>query len=183
MFDLLTDTGEPAGKTKCRSEIHRDGDWHASVHIWIARRRLDGIEFLLQKRDDAKDSYPGCFDAASTGHIDAGEDPITAAIRELSEEIGVKARPSGLVLLCRRRVSENNIFHGKSFINNEITWVFLYKGSLPETAFCCEKGKVTAVCWQNAADLKYSLEHKDEHYCISLDEFNEVLRCAADILP
>ena len=83
LFDVLTESGETTGQRKRRGDIHRDGDWHASVHIWAARRRLDGMELLLQKRADSKDSYPGCFDAASTGHIDAGEDAISAAIREL----------------------------------------------------------------------------------------------------
>lgn len=183
LFDVLNANGEFTEQTKRRGDIHRDGDWHASVHIWIARRRLGGMEFLLQKRADDKDSFPGCWDAASTGHIDAGEDPITSAIRELREEVGVKARPSELVLLCRRKVSEDNVFHGKRFINNELKWVFLFKGALPETALNFEKAEVSAVEWHSAADIKYALEHKDPRYCIDLQEFREVMRCAGDILP
>ncbi len=183
LFDVLNENGEQTEKTKRRGDIHRDGDWHASVHIWIARRRLGGMEFLLQKRAEDKDSFPGCFDAASTGHIDAGEDPITSAIRELREEVGIKARPSELVLLFKRKVSDDNIFHGKRFINNELKWVFLYKGTLPESAINYEQAEISSVCWQSAADLKYALEHGDEHYCINLEEFREVLRCAKDILP
>ena len=68
LFDVLNDSGERTETTKRRGDIHRDGDWHASVHIWIARRRISGMEFLLQKRADDKDSFPGCWDAASTGN-------------------------------------------------------------------------------------------------------------------
>ena len=64
LFDVLNDSGERTETTKRRGDIHRDGDWHASVHIWIARRRISGMEFLLQKRADDKDSFPGCWDAA-----------------------------------------------------------------------------------------------------------------------
>lgn len=183
LFDVLSDAGDRTEITKRRGDIHRDGDWHASVHIWIARRRLGGMEFLLQKRADSKDSFPGCYDAASTGHIDAGEDPITAAVRELQEEIGVRARPSELVLLCRRKVSEDNVFHGKRFLNNEIKWVFLYKGALTESKIVFEQDEISEVGWHSSEDLKYALEHNDPRYCIDRDEFHEVMNCAEDILP
>lgn len=183
LFDVLSDSGESTGQRKRRGDIHRDGDWHASVHIWVARRRLGGMELLLQKRADSKDSYPGCYDAASTGHIDAGEDAISAAIRELREEMGIRARPSELVLLFRRKVSEDNVFHGKRFINNELNWVFLYKGAIPDHAIHFEQEEISAVCWQSAAEIKTALEKKDPRYCIDLQEFREVVRCAEDILP
>ncbi len=183
LFDVLNEAGDKTETTKRRGDIHRDGDWHASVHIWIARRRLGGMEFLLQKRADSKDSFPGCFDAASTGHIDAGEDPITAAVRELKEEIGVRARPSELVLLCRRRVSEDNVFHGSRFLNNEIKWVFLYKGAMPDRGISFEREEISGVSWHSSEDLKYALEHKDPRYCVDLEEFLEVMSCAEDILP
>lgn len=183
LFDVLNEHGEFTEKTKRRGDIHRDGDWHASVHIWIARRRLGGMEFLLQKRAEDKDSFPGCWDVASTGHIDAGEDPISAAIRELGEELGVKARPSELVLLCRRKVNEDNVFHGKRFLNNEIKWVFLFKGAVRENYLCYEKAEISEVGWHSATDIKYALEHKDPRYCLDPQEFREVMRCADDILP
>lgn len=34
-FDLLDENGNKTGKTKLRNEVHRDGDWHKAVHIWI----------------------------------------------------------------------------------------------------------------------------------------------------
>lgn len=34
---------------------------------------------------------PGCWDCSAAGHVDAGEDHLTAAKRELVEEIGVQA--------------------------------------------------------------------------------------------
>lgn len=183
LFDVLTETGESTGQRKHRGDIHRDGDLHASVHIWAARRRLGGMEFLLQKRADSKDSYPGCFDAASTGHIDAGEDAISAALRELREEMGIRARPSELVLLFRKRVSEDNIFHGKRFLNNEVKWVFLYKGAISDYMIHFEQEEISAICWQSATEIKTALENKDPRYCIDLPEFREVVRCAEDILP
>ena len=163
LFDVLNDSGERTETTKRRGDIHRDGDWHASVHIWIARRRISGMEFLLQKR--------------------AGEDAISAAIRELREELGIRARPSEFVLLFRRKVSEDNIFHGKRFLNNELKWVFLYKGALADTSIHFEEEEISGVEWQNAVSIRKALEKKDPGYCIDLQEFREVQTCAGDILP
>ena len=135
LFDVLNDSGERTETTKRRGDIHRDGDWHASVHIWIARRRISGMEFLLQKRADDKDSFPGCWD------------------------------------------------HGKRFLNNELKWVFLYKGALADTSIHFEEEEISGVEWQNAVSIRKALEKKDPGYCIDLQEFREVQTCAGDILP
>ena len=34
-FDVLDAGGRPTGRTKARSAVHRDGDWHAAVHVWV----------------------------------------------------------------------------------------------------------------------------------------------------
>ena len=46
-------------------------------------------ELLLQKRT-AKLLWPNCWDNSAAGHVDAGEDYLTAARRELFEEIGLR---------------------------------------------------------------------------------------------
>lgn len=45
--------------------------------------------FLLQKRSVNPPNYPGYWDASAGGHVDEGEEPETAAYRELEEELGV----------------------------------------------------------------------------------------------
>lgn len=34
-FDALDENGNLTGVKKLRKEVHRDGDWHRTVHIWI----------------------------------------------------------------------------------------------------------------------------------------------------
>jgi isopentenyl-diphosphate delta-isomerase len=43
---------------------------------------------FLQRRSPSKDTFPNCWDNSCTGHVDAGEDYLTAARRELGEELG-----------------------------------------------------------------------------------------------
>jgi isopentenyl-diphosphate delta-isomerase type 1 len=71
-----------------RSEIHREGLRHRSVHIFIFNARG---ELYLQKRSPAKDQYPGYWDSSAAGHLDPGETPEEAAHRELGEELGITA--------------------------------------------------------------------------------------------
>lgn len=34
-FDVLDSEGHKTGRIKLRSAVHRDGDWHRAVNIWI----------------------------------------------------------------------------------------------------------------------------------------------------
>ncbi|EDY82714.1 hydrolase, NUDIX family, putative [Verrucomicrobiia bacterium DG1235] len=45
----------------------------------------------MQKRSKTKDTWPGAWDSSCSGHVDSGEDYLTAAHRELDEELGYKA--------------------------------------------------------------------------------------------
>ncbi len=47
-------------------------------------------ELLITKRADHISSLPGKWDQSAAGHVDEGEDYLTAAKRELEEEVGVK---------------------------------------------------------------------------------------------
>jgi len=60
-----------------RSEVHRDGDYHRAVHVWIYSESTG--ELLLQRRADCKDSWPGKWDISSAGHISAGDSSLFSA--------------------------------------------------------------------------------------------------------
>jgi 16S rRNA (adenine1518-N6/adenine1519-N6)-dimethyltransferase len=46
-------------------------------------------EILIQKRSD-KATIPGRWDQSAAGHVDEGEDYLTAAARETREEVGIE---------------------------------------------------------------------------------------------
>ncbi len=127
-LDLLDEYGQPTGKTKERTLVHRDGDLHRTAHVWIARRDpgTNSIQLLMQKRSDRKDSYPGCYDISSAGHVPAGEGFTESALRELKEELGISALPEQLRFLFYHKGYAQAEFYGKTFINNEYSAVYLY---------------------------------------------------------
>jgi isopentenyldiphosphate isomerase len=74
-------------RRETRRIVHATGLWHRAVHIMVfdAAGRV-----FLQKRSMLKDLSPGLWDSSCSGHVDAGEDYDTSAVRELAEEIGVR---------------------------------------------------------------------------------------------
>ena len=75
---------------KERGLVHRDGDWHRSVHVWLAQTTDGdrGKKVLLQRRSPFKDTHPNLLDVSCAGHVDAGSDTVETATRELQEELG-----------------------------------------------------------------------------------------------
>jgi isopentenyldiphosphate isomerase len=63
--------------SKPRGEVHRDGDYHRAVHVWIFVETTQ--QLLLQLRSDDKDSWPGQWDISSAGHISAGDTSLLSA--------------------------------------------------------------------------------------------------------
>lgn len=60
-----------------RRDVHKDGDYHRSVHVWIFAEKTQ--ELLLQLRAECKDSWPGYWDISSAGHISAGDSSLVSA--------------------------------------------------------------------------------------------------------
>jgi isopentenyldiphosphate isomerase len=118
-FDLYTRDGAPLGRTKARRDVHRDGDWHRSLHLWVWGL-LEGVPHLVfQRRSLEKDTWPGALDVAVTGHARAGE-TIDATLREAEEEIGLAVRLEEIVRLGMRRREE----HRASVHDNELQEIF-----------------------------------------------------------
>lgn len=53
------------GHTKPRSAVHRDGDWHRALHVWILC--LETGELVLQRRAASKDAWAGLLDISTAG--------------------------------------------------------------------------------------------------------------------
>lgn len=112
LFDIVDENGEPTGVIKERSKVHADGDLHRTSHVWIVKDNLKGgLDILLQKRSQDKDSFPGCYDISSAGHIPAGAGYIDSAIRELKEELGIDAAVEELEERMIRHISYSRVFY------------------------------------------------------------------------
>ena len=112
-FDIVDEQGNPTGQTVERKQAHRNNILHRTAHVWIVRRRGNSIQILLQKRCMEKDSFPGCYDISSAGHIPAGVDYIPSALRELREELGLTIDSAQLIDCGLHRHHADEVFHGE----------------------------------------------------------------------
>ena len=118
-FDLLDENGNKTGATKLRNEVHRDGDWHRTAHIWIIDKNGN---VLLQRRSATKDSKPNMLDISCAGHLIAGDNPLDGAIRELKEELNLDVAPNELHYIKTEKHSSR---YSNSFINNEFSDIYI----------------------------------------------------------
>ena len=156
---------------KERSQVHRDGDLHRTSHVWIARKnKKSGMDILLQKRSHNKDSYPGCYDISSAGHIVAGCGFLDSAIRELEEELGLKVEKEELILKGTRRFHIEEIFHGNLFCDNQLSNVYLLWRDFDEKELTLQIEEIESVRWMDLKDCMHDVENKTFSNCIFLEE-------------
>ncbi|MGN0361589.1 MAG: NUDIX domain-containing protein [Bilifractor sp.] len=177
LFDVLHEDGTRSGVVQERNVVHREGDPHGTVHIWIVRPSAhcpSGYEVLLQKRSANKDSNPGCLDISAAGHIDAGDEPMESALRELGEELGIHARPEDLKYLGVHRGYYEKIFHGRMFRDFEFAHLFLYTGEFDEDSLVLQESEVESVRWMDLEACRRLVEGNREATCIYPDEFRTI---------
>lgn len=101
-FDVVDDQDRVL-RSEFRDVIHVNNLMHRAVHMLLFNAQG---ELYLQKRSIWKDRNPGVWDSSASGHVDSGEDYLTAAHRELREELGVE--PPQLTSFTRLTPNELN---------------------------------------------------------------------------
>jgi len=85
-FPIVDEEGRVVGAAT-RGECHNGSKLlHPVVHLHVFNSRG---EVYLQKRPEWKDIQPGKWDTSVGGHIDYGETPEQALVREVGEELGI----------------------------------------------------------------------------------------------
>lgn len=86
LIEVLDENGVKTGEILSRDEIHKRGLWHRAIVVAIVN---DKNEILLQQRADSKEKNAGMWDISVAGHISNGQDALSAAAREINEEVSV----------------------------------------------------------------------------------------------
>ena len=175
LFDILNEDGTKSGLVRERGVAHRDGSLHETVHTWIVRRgERNRWEVLLQKRSAVKDSNPGCYDISSAGHLASGDLPLEGALRELREELGLRARPEDLHYVGRHRGSFQAPFHGRMFRDNEYSYVYVMIRDIDESGLSLQEEEVESVLWMDYDECRRRIHGGTLPNCIYEDEFDMV---------
>lgn len=149
LFDVVTEKGEPTGITKPRAHVHRDGDWHRAVHVWVYGFSPDGPHLLMNRRGQHKDTWPLALDATVGGHLGAGE-TVEDAFREVEEEIGVRIDPSRFEWIFQRKRSSGNLIPG--ILDQELQEVYIARDDRPLTAFAPNHAELEGIVQVSVSD-------------------------------
>ena len=166
IFDIVDEKGNPTGKTIERKMAHETGARHRTAHIWIIRNINGHLEVLLQKRAMNKDSFPGRFDTSSAGHIQAGDEPKESALRELFEELGIKAFEEDLEFAGKFNIDYEKEFHGKLFKDKEIAFVYVYRKEMDIDKLTLQKEELDAVEWFDAEYVREECLKHNQKFCV-----------------
>lgn len=124
LWDLLDRDGIPLGITHARGRELPEGTYHRTVEIFTVNPQK---KLLVTLRDPNKEIYPGLWEVTG-GSVVAGEDSLTAAIRELYEETGIAVAANELIFLRSSpgKTNLNDIY--LTFQNVKISEIKLQSG-------------------------------------------------------
>lgn len=102
LWDIYDAHRNLTGRTHRRGDPLAEGDYHLVVHVWL--QNSTG-EFLLTKRSPNK-GYPNMWETTG-GSALAGDDSLTAALREVREETGLILLPENGKCIITDQRSDN----------------------------------------------------------------------------
>ena len=157
LWQLYDEQGRPIpGEGDTKDNVFGKALLHGASHVWIWRRTPNGIELLLQRRASTKRTWPGRLDISAAGHIDLGENPLTAALREITEEIGINVDPRDLQ--CIGSLRTRYVAPDKSFTENEFRFLYLLQAT-GEMSFALADGEVDGLEWKALRAIKQETAH------------------------
>ena len=175
-LDIVDENGIPTGRAEERTKVHAEGLRHRTAHVWIGRKdpETGRLQVIMQKRSRQKDSYPGCYDISSAGHVPAGMDYLPSALRELKEELGIEAEAADLQFIFYHSEYCEDVFYGRPFYNAEYSAVYLYTKPVDIETLALQKEEVEEVRWFDYEETLPAVLLGDRKYCLNADEFRQL---------
>ena len=142
LVDIYNDKHEKLNYKKERKKLV-DGEFRLSCFVWIIN---DNDELLIQQRLATAKKCPNMWETASGGAV-AGDDAVTGALRELEEELGIKANRDALK------------FIGSYARINDYVEVFLLKLNIDISELKLQEDEVQSAKWVPIATFETIIEN------------------------
>lgn len=159
LIDVLDENGIKTGKILTRNEVHKKGLWHRIIVVAIINEKN---EILIQQRSDKKDKNPGMWDISVTGHLSSGQDSLTAATREISEEVSVslgysvEVKDFRFMFSYRKEEKVNEEHYDRQFYD----FFILRQSGLREDNIRFQESEVQNIKFVNISELNEMREKK-----------------------
>jgi isopentenyldiphosphate isomerase len=105
LVDLIDDSDRVIGQAP-RSDVRRKNLRHRSAYVLVFNSTG---QLFIHRRTPTKDVFPGYWDVAVGGVLNAGEDYDAGAKRELREELGVEGAALRRLFALRFDSSHNRV--------------------------------------------------------------------------
>lgn len=150
LLDIYDKNNKLTGESIDRKEVHEKGLWHREAVVIVMNEKK---QILLQKRSYHTHNYPGKW-GLMAGHVFSGDNPKKTAIRELKEEIGLKALPKDLKFI---KIYIKNTKSNKAFV-----YIYLLITNKKESDFKIQKEELTEVKYYNIKTLIKRIKENDK---------------------
>lgn len=162
IWDVLDEKGNKTGRYVERGRKMATGDYHLVVYVW---KHNGKGEWLINKRAPRVSDTLGGMWETTGGSAIAGDDSLTAALRETKEELGIDLDPKKGVLF--HRTAHKGI--------NSHAWldVWIFKHDCPIETICFQEGETCDTMWATADKIREMMaagEFLNERYYPYFDE-------------
>jgi len=142
--------------TKSRDEVHKDGNWHKVVEVWIINS--DG-HILMQKRSMQRRLYPGFWAISFAGHVVGNDTEAITAIKEGKEELGIEFTENDLLKLLTLKTKYKDKSLG--ITDKQIETVYLLHKDYKIEDFILDPEEVESVKYLTLAQFKQQNKQSD----------------------
>ena len=151
LIEIVDKDGNFTGQIMDKEEAHDKNLLHNEVAVFIIN---DKKQVLLQKRSANKRFNPNKW-ALCAGHVDAGESLVSAALREMKEEVGISINKNELIPFAEREFTIRDS-------NSHITYFYYAKLNLNEKDFIIQKEELSEVKWFDIDNVINMIKAKDD---------------------
>lgn len=165
IWDLYDRNKTKLNKQVVRGEILKKDEYHLVVNVWIKNK--EG-KYLISQRAESR-SFPLMWECTG-GSIQAGEDSLTGAIREVEEELGITLNKN------QGNLIGSALRHFENCPDILDVWVFESNVSIEDIKI--QKEELNDVKWASVQEIK---ELYNEHKFEANAFFKEVLENKSNI--
>lgn len=153
----VVDENDTVLKEKWRDETTPE-DRIRIISVWVENSKG---EVLLARRAETMRLHPGLWGPSAAGGVTVGEEYLTSAKKELSEELGLDVDKEEAVI---KQIDKH--LYGTAAQNDGLRMlaVFLVKIDWPLEKFTFPKDEVAEIRWITKTDLKKDMERHPEIY-------------------
>lgn len=159
LLRVVDKNGNETNEILEREELHNRGKLHNEVTIYIINNK---DEVLLQRRSKNRRFCPNKLGVIA-GHQSYREDPLTCAIRETKEEVGLKVNKEDIKPLCAKYLVEEEY-------NNHYMYPYYVITNTKEEDFVIQREELSSVKWYKIDDVIKMIEEDSKEIVFKKDE-------------